>query len=253
MELPFASRLPDVDRTRRSPNHGARAPKHERPDCLVLHYTGMRDGPSAIDRLCDPAAQVSSHYVVTEAGDILQLVDEADRAWCCGRSVWQGLTDLNSASVNIEIVNGGHDFGLPPYPEAQIASVIRLCHDIMERHRMAPARLLAHSDIAPGRKQDPGERFPWKQLARVGLGLWPDDEGCDDPGTALGPNQAGEAVAALQADLARWGYGLPINGIYDAETVTVVRAFQRRFRPDLIDGTADRETRRRLARLLARL
>ena len=229
----------DVDRSRASPNHGARAGA-QRPDSLVLHYTGMRDGPSAVDWLCDPASEVSCHYVVTEAGELLQLVAEDRRAWHAGRSFWQGETDLNSASIGIEIVNGGHDFGLPPFPQVQIAAVIALCRDVIARYAIRPERILAHSDIAPQRKRDPGERFPWQRLAEAGVGLWP---------TAVLAQGAVE-ITTVQAQLIRLGYGLSATGIFDDATATVLRAFQRRYRPERIDGIADTETASRLDAVL---
>ena len=229
----------DVDRSRASPNHGARAGAR-RPDSLVLHYTGMRDGPSAVDRLCDPASEVSCHYVVTEAGGLLQLVAEDRRAWHAGRSFWQGETDLNSASIGIEIVNGGHDFGLPPFPQVQIAAVIALCRDVIARYAIRPERILAHSDIAPQRKRDPGERFPWQRLAEAGVGLWP----------AAVLAQGAVEITTVQAQLIRLGYGLSATGIFDDATATVLRAFQRRYRPERIDGIADTETASRLDAVL---
>ncbi len=163
----------------------------------------MVDGPSALDRLCEPASEVSCHYVVDEDGTVTQLVPEALRAHHAGRSFWAGESDLNSASIGIEIVNGGHDFGLPPFPEAQIASVIALCRDVAGRYAVSPQRILAHSDIAPSRKQDPGERFPWQVLAEAGIGLWVSPgEGFVE---ALAPGNSGDAVAALQDGLALYG------------------------------------------------
>lgn len=214
----------------------------------MLHYTGMRDGPSAIDWLCTPLSQVSCHYVVTEDGGVLQLVDEDRRAWHAGRSSWANLTDLNAASIGIEIVNGGHDFGLPVFPEEQIASTIALCRDIMDRLRIRPERVLAHSDIAPSRKHDPGERFPWKRLAEAGVGVWVDAVP-DLPGATFEPGFAGLEVEVLQRALSAYGYGIAATGTYDTETETVVRAFQRHFRPACVDGRADPTTRNMLARL----
>ncbi len=230
-----------VDRSRASPNFGARAQEIASPDMIVLHYTGMRDGPAAIDWLCDPASQVSCHYVVTDDGGILQLVAEDARAWHAGRSFWAGVTDVNSASIGIEIVNGGHDFGLPPYPDSQIAAVIDLCRDIMDRRGIRRERVLAHSDIAPARKRDPGERFPWRQLAKSGVGCWVD---CDAalPGDRLEAGSTGEAVLEVQRWLAAYGYGVATTGVFDPATETVVRAFQRHFRPGLVDGRADQQT-----------
>ena len=236
-----------VSAVRPSPNHGERRGRST-PDCIVLHYTGMADGPSAMVRLCDPETELSCHYVVAEDGAVIQLVPEVRRAHHAGRSCWAGETDLNSASIGIEIVNGGHDFGLPAFPPAQVAAVIALCRDVMGRYAMVPPRILAHSDIAPSRKQDPGERFPWRTLAEAGVGLWvPPGESLE---RALAPGSGGDAVAALQVDLARFGYGIAPSRLYDAATVTVVRAFQRRFRPARIDGIADQGTIETLRRCL---
>lgn len=231
---------------RPSPNHGERLGRG-RPDGLVLHYTGMRDGPSAIAWLCAPESQVSCHYAVEEGGGIVQMVPEALRAWHAGRSSWAGQSDLNSATVGIEVVNGGHDFGLPPYPERQIAAVIALCRDIADRHGIAADRVLAHSDLAPGRKRDPGELFPWGALAGAGVGLWV------PPSDDFGGSEVhdGAALADVQAGLARYGYGIAADGIDDHASRIVVEAFQRRFRPARIDGRADPGTRDTLERLLA--
>ena len=233
---------------RASPNHGPRL-RGDAPDAVILHYTGMTDGEAAIAWLCDPASSVSCHYVVEEDGGVLQLVAEARRAWHAGRSVWAGDTDMNSASIGIEIVNAGHIGGLPPYPEAQVAAVIALVDDIVRRHGIPAARVLAHSDVSPGRKEDPGERFPWPRLAASGLGLWvePVEDGCGPP---IGPGAQGPEVAALQQRLAAYGYGIASSGLYDQQTAVVVRAFQRHFRPDRIDGIADAQTRGTLAALL---
>lgn len=231
-----------------SPNHEPRAGGGS-PDCLILHYTGMADGPSAIRWLCEPVAKVSCHYVVNEDGGILQLVAESRRAWHAGRSSWAGETDVNSASIGIEIVNAGHPGGLPPFPAAQIEGVVRLCRDIVGRHAIVPERVLAHSDVAPGRKQDPGERFPWRHLAEEGVGLWVPPIAGDSKGPH--PVEDGDAVAKLQADLADYGYGVEATGLFDALTATVVRAFQLHFRPDQVDGVADEGTLGTLRDLLA--
>lgn len=237
-----------VGALRPSPNHGARIGPTA-PDCIVLHYTGMPDGEGAIRWLCDPASSVSCHYVVMEDGTVLQLVAEDRRAWHAGRAFWAGLTDLNSASIGIEIVNAGHAGGLPPFPAPQVAAVVRLVRDIVDRRGIPADRVLAHSDIAPGRKEDPGERFPWRALFDRGLVLWA-PEPLAATGDTLAVGAAGEAVAAWQAGLATFGYGLPVTGVYDEATATVVRAFQRRYRPRLIDGRADAGTRAVLDTLL---
>ncbi len=229
-----------------SPNFNARIGSAA-PDSIVLHYTGMADGASAIAWLCDPASQVSCHYVVEEDGTALQLVAECERAWHAGRSSWHGLTDMNSASIGIEIVNGGHDFGLPPFPEEQVEAVAALLGDIVRRRAIPPERLLAHSDIAPGRKRDPGERFPWSRLAAEGLGHWIAEQTCGGASLELGDE--GPKVEELQRNLRAYGYALLPTGTFDEATRVVVSSFQRHFRQSRVDGVADAATRATLAEL----
>lgn len=232
-----------------SPNFDARrAP----PDMLVLHYTGMQTAAAAVARLRDPEARVSAHYVVDEDGSVLRLVDEARRAWHAGRGAWQGETDCNAASIGIEIVNPGHEFGYRAFPEAQIAAVIALVADIRSRWTIPDARIIGHSDLAPDRKEDPGELFPWKRLAEAGHGLWfePAAERISALGAPLAPGDEGIGVVVLRAGLHRLGYGLKPGGDYDEETRLAVAAFQRHWRQDRVDGVADGETRARLVGLL---
>ncbi|WP_158806820.1 N-acetylmuramoyl-L-alanine amidase [Beijerinckia sp. L45] len=235
-----------VDAVTPSPNHGDR--RGRAIDALILHYTGMSSGERALARLRDPASDVSCHYFVWDDGRIAQLVPEARRAWHAGRSFWAGETDMNAVSIGVEIVNQGHDGGCPPYPEAQIAAVITLCQDIFTRHAIPAARVLAHSDIAPGRKIDPGEWFPWERLAAAGVGLWVEPAPIVD-GPVLRLGDAGDAVTALQGALARIGYDVPVSGLYCDATATVVSAFQRHWRPARVDGVADESTRRVLEQL----
>lgn len=226
---------------RPSPNFNDR----KRPvSLLVLHYTGMDDAEAAIARLCDPDAGVSSHYVVDEEGAVSRLVPEDKRAWHAGAGEWRGETDVNSASVGVEIVNGGHCYGLPAFPDAQIEAVAALSRDIIARHAIKPSGVIGHSDLAPERKLDPGERFPWRRLAADGVGVWPAGvEG--DRSIRHGPGQgSGDALARLQARLRAIGYGEPGDGAYTARTRAVVAAFQRRFRPSGVDGLIDGETAR---------
>jgi thiamine-phosphate pyrophosphorylase len=231
-----------------SPNHGARL----RPiSSLVLHYTGMPTAESALALLCNPRSEVSAHYVVEEDGRVLQLVPESRRAWHAGISHWAGETDMNSASVGIEIVHPGHD-DPRPYPAVQIEATAALAKDICRRHAIPPERVLAHSDIAPGRKRDPGEFFPWDELARRGVGRVA-DESIGAGATTISLGDAGAKVASLQRDLAAYGYGVEQTGVYDAQTVQAVEAFQRHFRPAKVDGRADGETRVALAHLVAAL
>lgn len=240
-----------IDRSRRSPNHGPRAGGRA-PDMLLLHYTGMQTAEAAIERLCDPAAQVSAHYVVLEDGGILGLVDEDRRAHHAGVSSWRGETDVNSLSIGVEIVNPGHEFGYRPFPPPQIAAVTALARAIIGRWRIPAARVLAHSDVAPRRKQDPGELFPWQSLAAAGVGVWPGTvaEAVDDGFVPLALGVAGPPVRALQAMLADYGYGIALSGVYDEETAAVVTALQRHFRPSRVDGTCDRATLEVLMRLM---
>ena len=228
-----------------SPNFDARKSP---PDMIVLHYTGMQTGEAAVARLRDPEAKVSSHYVVEEDGRLFQLVAEERRAWHAGLSFWKGERDVNSRSVGIEIVNPGHEFGYRPFPEAQIASVIALVSDIRSRWQVEDGCIVGHSDVAPDRKQDPGELFPWKRLAEAGHGLWAEPAAA--PGEPLSEGADGAGVFALQAGLTRLGYDSAPSGQYDAHTASVVRAFQRHWRQDRVDGIADGETRARLIALL---
>ncbi|HVV92647.1 MAG TPA: N-acetylmuramoyl-L-alanine amidase [Hyphomicrobiales bacterium] len=234
-----------------SPNREARRDGRA-IDLLVLHYTGMPDTTEALARLRDPASKVSCHYLVREDGGIVQLVPEAERAWHAGLSVWEDETDTNSRSIGIEIANSGHDHGYPDFPAAQIAAVIALGRDIVARRRLRAEHVLAHSDVAPARKLDPGEKFPWNRLADQGVGHFVPPQG-PLPGPALAPGDHGEAVEELQALLALYGYGIEIDGRYDAPTAAVVAAFQRHFRPAHVDGVADPGTILTLRNLLAAL
>jgi len=231
-----------------SPNHDART---ARVDILLLHYTGMTTDEEALARLTDPEAKVSSHYFVYEDGRTIQLVPEARRAWHAGLSSWRGATDINARSIGIEIANPGHEYGYHDFPERQIEAVIVLCRDIVKRHAIRRERVLAHSDVAPGRKQDPGEKFPWDRLAASGVGQWVEPAPIA-PGRTLSANDRGAEVEELQKRLARFGYALAVTRLYDDNTRSVVTAFQRHFRPERVDGLADMSTRDTLARLLAR-
>jgi len=232
-----------------SPNHGERR-NGRRPDMLLLHYTGMPRAEEALAWLCNPASGVSSHYFVFEDGRVTQLVPEARRAWHAGAGSWGGDHDINSCSIGIEIVNPGHDFGYPEFPEQQIAAVIVLCRDILARHAISADRVVAHSDIAPARKQDPGEKFPWRLLAESGVGEWVTPSAIDDKGPNLAIGDESDGVRGLQLALADFGYGVPVTGIFDELTRDVVTAFQRHFRPEKVDGIADGSTLRTLHKLL---
>ena len=231
-----------------SPNREARC-NDLKPDMLLLHYTGMESAESALDWLTRQELGVSCHYFVDEEGRIAQLVAEAERAWHAGQSRWAGETDINSCSIGIEIHNPGHDFDYPDFPEAEMLAVEALCLDILSRHAIPAHRVLAHSDVAPGRKRDPGEKFDWQRLARAGIGLWvPPAPLAGDGG--LGPGDEGESVAALQSALLAFGYGIEVTSTYGTGLEKAVEAFQRHFRPARIDGRADGSTRDTLERLL---
>ena len=217
-------------------------------DILLLHYTGMEDGSKAQEWLCVPESQVSCHYIVHEDGRIVQMVAEDKRAWHAGAGSWQGREDVNSRSIGIEIVNPGHEFGYPDFPDAQTAAVIDLCGDIIARREIAPRNVLAHSDVAPGRKRDPGEKFPWKRLYGAGIGHWVEPAPLAG-GRFLTLGDGGPPVEALQEMLSLYGYGIDRSGEFDRKTSQVVAAFQRHFRPEKVDGVADVSTVETLYRL----
>ena len=215
---------------------------------VVLHYTGMETGEAALARMRDPEAKVSAHWMIEEDGRLFRLVPEERRAWHAGVSFWKGERDVNSVSIGIELVNPGHEFGYRPFPEPQILSLLTLLDEIRTRWSVPNARILGHSDVAPARKTDPGELFPWATLAAAGHGIWAEPPA--SPGEPLGLGEEGTGVFAMQAGLTRLGYDLPPSGRYDEETATVVCAFQRHWRPSKVDGIADGETRARLVALL---
>jgi len=239
-------------RDRPSPNHDAR-PEGQPIDTLILHYTGMPDAAGALERLCDPGAAVSAHWLVEEDGTVWALVPEQRRAWHAGLSWWRGAAALNARSIGIEIVNPGHEHGYRPFPPAQMQAVAALCRAILARHPIPPARVLAHSDVAPARKQDPGELFDWEGLAAQGVGLWPGaapEAARELP--ALGPGAPeDEATTTLRRSLRAIGYHVPAAGGHDATLAQVVAAFQRHWAPHRTDGVADGETRWRIARVAA--
>lgn len=247
--MSFAADTAVACQVRVAANFGER-PAGETIDTLVLHYTGMRSEQAALDWLCSERSRVSCHYFVFEDGRIVQTVPEARRAWHAGVSHWRGRDDVNSRSIGIEIANPGHEFGYRPFPERQIVAVIALCRDIVARRAIAAANVVAHCDIAPTRKQDPGELFPWARLAAAGVGRYaPPAEA--KRGRAYGPGDSGRGVKRLQRLLAEFGFGVPQGGMFDAPTAAAVAAFQRHFRPEKIDGIADRQTRDTLEILLA--
>lgn len=216
---------------RPSPNHDARPGA---VDMLILHYTGMPTGGEALERMCDPDAKVSAHYMIDEDGTVYHLVPEERRAWHAGVSFWAGEKNINGRSIGIELVNPGHEWGYRPFPAAQIEALIELGHGILARHPIPPRRVLGHSDVAPDRKTDPGELFPWQMLAQNGIGFWP---------------VSGALETDFATGLARYGYGVPPE--VDIPLECVITAFQRHFRPARIDGVVDAECVAILAGLLA--
>lgn len=217
----------------RSPNHGPRKPEQGVDpviDTLVIHYTGMMPTIRARDWLCDPVSQVSAHYLIDEDGTTWRMVEETDRAWHAGVGAWRGWRDINSRSIGIELSNPGHDYGYRDFPDVQVDTLISLCHGILARHPIPARNVVAHSDIAPARKIDPGELFPWNRLAANGIGFW--------PGSSPEPVAEADAAQMLQAI----GYDIEEN-----DFKTVLSAFQRRFRPGCFDGVLDIETRTRIA------
>ena len=226
-----------------SPNYGERN-KDRQPDMILLHYTGMPDVEGAIAQLCTAGTELSAHYIVLEDGRIVQSVPEAKRAWHAGVSSWAGEEDINSCSIGIEIINR--------FPLRQTAAVIALCRGIMLRRKVPSHRVLAHSDVAPARKKDPGEKFPWHSLANSGVGHWVQPAPIVRSDT-LKLGIISDEVRNLQLALARYGYGIPITGKYDGPTMEVVTAFQRHFRPARVDGIADHSTLNTLHALLSSL
>jgi N-acetylmuramoyl-L-alanine amidase len=227
-----------------SPNHDER-PAGMPVDMLILHYTGMKTADAALDRLRDPAAQVSSHYLVDEDGTVFRLVAEERRAWHAGVSHWRGHAALNGRSIGIEIVNPGHEWGYRDFPALQMAAVADLCLSILSRHPIPPRNVVGHSDVAPDRKADPGERFDWEGLALNGIGLWPED--APDLGTT-GAIRDAVTLRPVRGALAGIGYRVAPEGSLDPALSAVLRAFQRHWRPEAITGQADDGT---LVRLLA--
>ncbi|MET0539836.1 MAG: N-acetylmuramoyl-L-alanine amidase [Xanthobacteraceae bacterium] len=239
-----------VAEVRASPNHSERKNNAE-TDTIVLHYTGMRDNEAALRHLCSPTSEVSCHYLVLQDGHIVQLVEESRRAWHAGASSWAGQTDINSCSIGIEIANPGHEHGYPDFPKRQIAAVTALCRSICTRHSIRPDRVLAHSDVAPMRKQDPGEKFPWRVLAESGIGLWVKPVPILRQGPIFVLGDTNPAVDEIQRLLARYGYAVTQTGYLDGTTRDAVAAFQRHFRPERVDGVVDVSTTETLKALLA--
>lgn len=210
-----------------SPNFDER-PTHPKIDLIIIHYTGMEKVKEALTRLCDPNAKVSAHYLIDQSGFTYQLVNDQKRAWHAGVSYWQGRRDINGISLGIELDNSGHNFGLPPFPSAQITCLLELLQRLSQKYHIHKERIIGHSDIAPMRKNDPGELFPWQTLHEQGFGLWP---------AAKPVSKTPESVEEIQKSLAAIGYECPLTGQLDLQTITVIQAFQRHFTPSEITGT----------------
>lgn len=236
---------------RPSPNYGPRA-KGKPVDILLLHYTGMKSADDALAWLCNPRSEVSSHYLVFEDGRVVCMVDEACRAQHAGVANWAGETDINSRSIGIEIANPGHEFGYRPFPQAQIESLMTLCRAILGRHPIPPERVLGHSDVAPTRKEDPGELFPWQELHEAGIGHYVAPTS-PRGGSELAIGARGADVAHLKDQFRKYGYGISVTDEFDSEMEAVVTAFQRHFRQVRVNGIADVSTRETLDRLIAAL
>lgn len=223
------------------------------PSILLLHYTGVASAAKAIDWLSRPDSRVSCHYVIDETGRITQMVAEEARAWHAGEASWAGESDINSASIGVEIHNPGHEMGYPDFPEPQLCAVEALARDILSRHSIRPECVLAHSDVAPKRKIDPGEKFPWARLAAAGVGHWVEPAPLVDAEPGIGVGAAGPLFAEVQTLLRGYGYAIEPTGLVDSTTEFVVKAFQRHFRPARIDGRIDSSTIATLERLAAAL
>lgn len=230
-----------------SPNFGLRRGGAV-PDMVVLHYTGMDTVAGAVQRLCDPASEVSAHYLIDLDGRVVQMVAEQMRAWHAGAASWGGAADINSCSIGIEIVNPGHALGYPPFPEPQITAVEMLLADILARNSIVPERVLGHACVAPDRKSDPGEKFDWRRLARRGLSVWLEPE----PVALGGADGVGADAARFQAAARCFGYNAPDSGEWCEPTQAVWRAFMMRFMPSDRDAAPHLAGIAHLERLAAR-
>lgn len=212
-------------------------------DMVVLHYTGMPTAAAALQRLSDPESKVSSHYMIDEDGSIYRLVPEDKRAWHAGLAFWRGVRDVNARSIGIELVNPGHEFGYREFPAVQIEALIALLKDISGRYEIMPGNYVGHSDVAPMRKEDPGELFPWRRLHAAGFGRWwADDFKVNANAPVMRAGDRSGAVLELQVALDKIGYAIEGSGIYDQHTEAAVRAFQRHWRQAQVDGNSDAET-----------
>lgn len=235
---------------RLSPNFDSRS-ENVKINALVMHYTGMRSGDEALARLCNPEAKVSSHYLVHEDGRVVKMVAEEKRAWHAGISCWHGISSLNDTSIGIEIVNPGHEFGYRSFPVVQIDAVADLCHGIIERHDILARNVVGHSDIAPTRKEDPGELFDWQRLANEGIGLWPEVTKVKRPHVpVINPGEESIEAARVQKMLADYGYHIKVDGFYGPKTELIIKAFKRHFVQEYVNVVWDNMAEARLQKLL---
>ena len=223
----------------KSPNYGPRISEdgnEPKINMLVLHYTGMSSHSLSLEHLCNPLSKVSAHFLLDEKGNTYQLVATKNRAWHAGISSWRGIKDINSHSIGIELSNPGHDFGYRNFPDPHIDALIRLSKELINTHPIPPRNIIGHSDVAPGRKIDPGELFPWEQFASEKIGIWP------KPHSIKSKTYKDVIISKM---LSSYGYDTENNSLKD-----VISAFQRHFRPKCFDGIADDETISILSRLL---
>ncbi len=236
-----------------SPNFNSR-PADASIDTVVIHYTGMKTAKEALDRLTSKESEVSAHYLIDENGDVYQMVDDDKRAWHAGISYWKGRTNINDFSIGIELANKGHEFGYHAFSSPQMDSLLYLCLSLKSKYDITAENFVGHSDIAPSRKEDPGELFDWKQMAKNGIGIWPSsDMPSNIPNSVIArPNSKGEAVFRMQNMLAKFGYKINQNGLFDPETIMAVVAFRRRFTPDILHPIWDNNCNHILKLLLTR-
>lgn len=234
----------------KSPNFDDRN-EHSKINILLMHYTGMKTAQDALDIMCNPEKSVSAHYMVYEDGEIVNLVPEEKRAWHAGISCWHGISSLNHTSIGIEIVNPGHEWGYVPFPAKQMDSVLELSKGILSRNDIPARNVIAHSDVAPSRKEDPGELFDWGYLAKNGVGLWHNVEKVWRGGDILNkPGEESSDVAQIQTMLADYGYHIRVDGYYGGKTEQIIKAFKRHFSPESINANWDKLTEERLKALI---
>lgn len=235
-----------------SPNFDAR-PADCTINTLVMHYTDTKTTQEALDILCDHKKKVSAHYVVEQNGNMIALVDEKDRAWHAGVSHWRGRNHVNDVSIGVELVNPGERYGYCAFPQEQMHGLIELCQGILKRHKIPARNVVAHSDIAPDRKIDPGELFDWQQMAEAGIGLWPDMQGGFDQRGVVEIGMARPQVGDVQKKLQKFGYGIKVDGYFGVQMSYVVEAFQRHFIQTRLDGVWDEQCDKTLDWLLEKV